>query len=90
MVFITFLVALLIHALIPELGWPLSFVLGSVISPPDDVAIVSIAEKIRLPERIVTILEGEGILNDATALILFQLLFNRSCYPSIFSSARYH
>ncbi len=72
-VFITFLVALLIHALIPELGWPLSFVLGSVISPPDDVAIVSIAEKIRLPERIVTILEGEGILNDATALILFRL-----------------
>ena len=71
-IFITFLVALVIHALLPELGWPLAFVLGAVISPPDDVAIVSIAKKIRMPSRIVTILEGEGMLNDATALILFR------------------
>lgn len=71
-IFITCLVATIIHALIPNMGWPLSFVLGAVISPPDDVAIVSIAEKIRMPARIVTILEGEGMLNDATALILFR------------------
>jgi monovalent cation/hydrogen antiporter len=71
-VFITVLVAVTIHALIPQLGWGLSFVLGSVISPPDDIAIVSIADKIRMPTRIVTILEGEGLLNDATALILFR------------------
>lgn len=71
-IFITTLVAVVIHALIPQLGWPLAFVLGAVISPPDDVAIVSIAEKIRMPARIVTILEGEGMFNDATALILFR------------------
>lgn len=71
-IFITVLVAVVIHALIPELGWPLAFVLGAVISPPDDVAIVSIAEKIHMPSRIVTILEGEGMFNDATALILFR------------------
>lgn len=70
--FMMILVALVIHALIPQMGWPLAFVLGAVISPPDDVAIVAIAEKIRMPERIVTILEGEGMLNDATALILFR------------------
>lgn len=71
-IFITVLIAVVIHALFPELGWPLAFVLGSVISPPDDVAIVSIAEKIRMPRRIVNILKGEGMFNDAAALILFR------------------
>jgi len=70
--FITVLMALVFHALLPSLGWPLAFVLGAVVSPPDDVAIISIAEKIRMPERILTILEGEAMFNDATALILFR------------------
>ncbi len=70
--FITFLTALVIHTLIPQIGWPLAFVLGAVISPTDDVAIVPIAEKIHLPRRIVTILKSEGMFNDATALILFR------------------
>ena len=71
-IFITILVAVVIHMLIPQFGWPLAFVLGAVISPPDDVAIVSIADKIRMPQRLITILEGEGMFNDATALILFR------------------
>jgi Na+/H+ antiporter len=71
-IFIAILVASVIHYLIPEFGWPLAFVLGAVISPPDDVAIISIAEKIQMPKRIVTILKGEAMLNDATALILFR------------------
>ncbi len=70
--FITTLVALTIHFILPQLGWPMAFLLGAVISPPDDVAIVSIAEKIRMPQRIVTILKAEGMLNDAPALILFK------------------
>ena len=71
-IFITILVAVVIHNLIPQIDWPLAFLLGAVISPPDDVAIVSIAEKIRMPSRVVTILEGEGMLNDATALTIFR------------------
>jgi monovalent cation/hydrogen antiporter len=71
-IFITVLVAIVIHFLIPQMGWPLAFVLGAIISPPDDVAIVSISEKIRIPERIFLILEGEGMFNDAAALILFR------------------
>ena len=71
-IFITFLVAFVVHTLIPELSWPLAFILGAVISPPDDVAIVAIAKNIRMPERIVTILKGEGMLNDAAALIIFR------------------
>jgi len=70
--FITGLVAVTIHALIPELGWPMAFVLGSVVSPPDDVAIVPIAEKLKIPQRLTTILKGEGMFNDAAALILFR------------------
>jgi len=70
--FITLLVAVVIHALIPQMGWALAFVMGAIISPPDDVAIVSIAEKIQIPERIFTILEGEGMFNDAAALTIFR------------------
>lgn len=71
-IFITTLVALTIHTLIPQIGWPLAFVCGAIISPPDDVAIVAIAEKIHLPERIFLILEGEGMFNDAAALTIFR------------------
>lgn len=71
-VFITVLVAFVIKGLIPQIGWPLAFVIGAIISPPDDVAIVSIAEKIRMPDRIISILEGEGMLNDAAALTIFR------------------
>jgi CPA1 family monovalent cation:H+ antiporter len=71
-VFITVVVAIVAHTLIPQMGWPLAFVLGAILSPPDDVAIVSICEKIRIPERIFIILEGEGMFNDAAALILFR------------------
>jgi monovalent cation/hydrogen antiporter len=55
------------------LGLPLAvgFVLGAVVSPPDAVAPMAIARRFALPNRILTILEGEGLVNDATALILF-------------------
>ena len=70
--FITLIVAVSVHYLFPEISWPLACVIGAVISPPDDVAIVSVAQKIRLPKRIITILKGEGMFNDATSLILFR------------------
>ena len=71
-IFITLFVAIVIHALLPTMGWPLAFVLGAIISPPDDVAIMSIAEKIKFPERLLTILQGEAMFNDAAALTLFR------------------
>jgi len=70
--FITAFVAIVIHALVPELGWPLAIVLGAIVAPPDDVAIMAIAEKANIPGRILTILRSEAMLNDATALILFR------------------
>ena len=54
------------------LSWQVGFVLGAIVSPPDAVAPLSIARRMCLPRRIPVILEGEGIANDATALILYR------------------
>ena len=52
--------------------WPVGFVLGAIVSPPDAVAPLSIIRRMQLPRRILVILEGEGLANDATALILYR------------------
>ena len=54
------------------LSWPVGFVLGAIVSPPDAVAPLSIARRMCLPRRIIVVLEGEGLANDATALILYR------------------
>lgn len=71
-IFITCLVAYVTHLLLPALPWSIAFLLGAVISPPDDVAIFAIADKIHMPQRILSVLMGESLLNDATALTLFR------------------
>ncbi len=53
------------------LPWAVGFVLGAVVSPPDAVAPMAIARRLAVPQRLLTVLEGEGLVNDATALILF-------------------
>jgi CPA1 family monovalent cation:H+ antiporter len=54
------------------LSWPVGYLLGAIISPPDAVAPLAIARRLQLPRRILVILEGEGLANDATALILYR------------------
>jgi CPA1 family monovalent cation:H+ antiporter len=70
-VFTTVAVAAAAHWL---LGLPLSvgFVLGAIVSPPDAVAPLAIARRLQVPRRILVVLEGEGLVNDATALILYR------------------
>ncbi|HEV7910402.1 MAG TPA: cation:proton antiporter, partial [Methylocella sp.] len=70
-VFTTVAVAAATHWLL-GLAWPVGFVLGAIVSPPDAVAPLSIARRMELPRRILVILEGEGLANDATALILYR------------------
>ncbi len=53
----------------PGVAWPAAFAIGAVVAPPDAVAATAIGRRIGLPRRIVTILEGESLLNDATALV---------------------
>jgi monovalent cation/hydrogen antiporter len=62
-------IGVLVHALLPGISWPASFAIGAVVAPPDAVAATSIGRRIGLPRRIVTLLEGESLLNDATALV---------------------
>ena len=52
--------------------WPIGFLLGAIISPPDAVAPLAIARGMEIPRRILVILEGEGLANDAAALILYR------------------
>src|SRR5208282_1444330 len=53
-------------------SWPVGFVLGAIVSPPDAVAPLSIARNMQLPRRLLVVLEGEGLANDASALILYR------------------
>ena len=66
-------VAAAARALIPSLGWPEAFALGAIVAPPDAVAATSILQRVGVPRRIVAILEGESLLNDATALVSYRL-----------------
>jgi Na+/H+ antiporter len=67
--FTTTAVAFLANYFIEGLPLAAGFVLGAIVSPPDAIAATAIAEHLRIPRRIVTILEGESLVNDATALI---------------------
>ncbi len=62
-------VAVVAHALIPDLPWAAAFVLGAIVSPTDAVAATGVLQRVGAPRRIVTVLEGESLVNDATGLI---------------------
>jgi len=65
-------VAALAMALVPGMSWPLAAALGAIVSPPDAVAASAIAQRLAVPRRVVSILEGESLLNDATALTIYR------------------
>ena len=67
--FTTLGIGALVHLLLPTLPWWACFAIGAVVAPPDAVAATAIGRRIGLPRRIVTVLEGESLLNDATALV---------------------
>ena len=70
--FTTTMVAVVAHYFIPGFGWPEAFVLGAIISPPDAVAATAATKGLSIPRRIITILEGESLVNDATGLIAYR------------------
>lgn len=70
--FTTITVAVAAHYLIPGFSWPLAFILGAIISPPDAVAATSIIKGLGLSRRVITIIEGESLVNDASALIAYR------------------
>jgi len=69
--FTTCAVAAAAHYLL-KFDWAVGFLLGAIVSPPDVVAPLAIARRLGLPRRLMVVLEGEGLANDATALILYR------------------
>src|SRR6187200_920956 len=66
-------VAVVVRALLPEVPWAPAIVLGAVVAPPDAAAATAVLRPLRPPHRILTILEGESLLNDASALLIYRL-----------------
>ena len=65
-------VAIVSNAIIPDFSLALGFLLGGIISPPDAIAATSVLQGLKVPKRVVTILEGESLVNDASSLIVFR------------------
>jgi len=68
----TVAVALVAHAVIADLSWASAFVLGAIVAPPDAVAATAIFSRLGAPRRLVTVLEGESLVNDASALVAYR------------------
>jgi Na+/H+ antiporter len=66
-------VAVVAHALVPGMTWAAAFVLGAVVAPTDPVSAAATFTRIPVPERVALLVEGEAMLNDATALVAFRL-----------------
>src|SRR5262245_6790009 len=69
----TVAVAIVVRAFIPNMPWPQAIALGAIVAPPDATAATTILRHVKPPHRILTILEGESLLNDASALMIYRL-----------------
>src|SRR6266403_3445045 len=65
-------IAYVAHSLLPDLPWAAAFALGAIVSPPDAVAATRVIRRLSVPRRIEAIVEGESLVNDATALVALQ------------------
>jgi len=71
--FVTIVVAWVAHLTVPGLPWASAFALGAVVSPPDVAAATAFLRQLPLPRRLVTILEGESMINDAAAIVAYRM-----------------
>jgi CPA1 family monovalent cation:H+ antiporter len=68
----TVAVACIAHSIVPALPWAAAFALGAIVSPPDAIAATAVIRRLGVPHRVQVILEGESLVNDATALVALQ------------------
>jgi CPA1 family monovalent cation:H+ antiporter len=66
-------VAVVAHALVPDIPWAAAVALGAIVAPPDAVAATAVLRALHPPQRILTVLEGESLLNDASALLIYRV-----------------
>ena len=79
-------VAIVAHTLVPAMPWPAAIALGAIVAPPDAVAATAVLRPLHPPHRLLTILEGESLLNDASALLIYRLAVGAAAAGS-FSAA---
>jgi NhaP-type Na+/H+ or K+/H+ antiporter len=66
-------VAWVVHTLVPGLPWAAAITLGAIVAPPDAAAASAVLRQLRLPHRVLVVLEGESLLNDASALLVYRI-----------------
>ena len=71
--FTTAAVASVVDWLVPNLPWAAAVTIGAIVAPPDAVAAATVLRDVKLPHRVAVILEGEALLNDASALLIYRL-----------------
>jgi monovalent cation/hydrogen antiporter len=79
-------VAVIARVLIPGITWPVAIGLGAIVAPPDAIAATAVVARLAVPRRIVTILEAESLLNDATALTMYRIAL-ATAVGAVFSPA---
>jgi monovalent cation/hydrogen antiporter len=66
-------VAVVAHALVDEMSWGVAFTLGAIVAPTDPVAAAQVARRMSVPRRVISVIEGESLLNDGTALVAYKV-----------------
>lgn len=66
-------VAVVAHAMVPAMGWPAAIALGAIVAPPDASAATAVLRRLHLPHRLLVILQGESLFNDASALLIYRI-----------------
>src|SRR5262249_18723562 len=66
-------VAVVVRAMVPSASWSVAIALGAIVAPPDAAAATAVLRQVRLPPRVLVILEGESLFNDASALLIYRL-----------------
>src|SRR6186997_1358922 len=83
----TFAVAWIAHSLVPGMPWAAAIALGAIVAPPDAAAASAILRQLHIPHRMLVILEGESLLNDATALLVYRLAVAATMGTATFTPA---
>ena len=84
-------VAVVAHLLSPEFSWASAFLLGAIVAPPDPIAATAVVVPLGVPRRITAVLEGEGLLNDATSLVAYRVALTAAVTGAFSaSSASFH
>src|SRR6478752_6818291 len=78
-------VAVVAHELIPGVSWPVAFTLGAIVGPTDPVAGTEIARRLGVPRRMISVLEGESLINDASALVAYRIAVTATTSAVAFS-----